>query len=322
MNGLLRSLAPTKHARIYDLVQQAGIDTSPWAKKKNGETVKEPQTNQAYISNWAFGGNGQPIVLCVWHEHLEAHDGCIVYKGNLDEFARNLERTRHNRFASREEKQSAQIRADRAWRFGALVQQAKYGKLPVKLILLCQKSGSVDSSEDRVAKADFRLLDSADWYVHEYASDGAFRIIRCVRPSVGSDEPTRPLEDATYYADQFSIPDAPDKVDTKGCAYPRSPEIRAKVLARAQGVCEYCGSKGFKMGNGSIYLETHHVFPLGERGPDIEWNVLAICPNDHRRAHHAEERDQLRVEMVEKLIQLEPLAKDALSALSASSPGA
>ena len=76
------------------------------------------------------------------------------------------------------------------------------------------------------------------------------------------------------------------------------------------------------MTNGSIYLETHHVFPLGELGPDIEWNVLAICPNDHRRAHYAEDRDQMRAKMVEKLTQLEPQARDALSKLSAGLAGA
>lgn len=322
LNELLRSLTPTKHARIYDLVQQAGIDTSPWKVTKKGEAVKEPQTNQAYISNWAFGGNGQPIALCVWHEHLEISDGCIIYKGNLDEFARILERTQHDRFANRKEKQSAQIRADRAWHFGKLVQEAKHNKLPVKLILLRQKSGSVDGSEDRVTKADFRLLDTADWFVHERASNGSFLIVRGIQPSKESAEPAQPPEDTPCYTDQFSIPVPPEKIDSKGSAYPRSPEVRAKVLARARGTCECCGSTGFKMGNGSIYLETHHVFPLGECGPDIEWNVLAICPNDHRRAHYAEDRDQIRAKMVEKLTQLEPLARDALSALSAGLAGA
>lgn len=316
----LRSLTPTKHARIYDLVQQAGIETSSWATKKDGKRVREPQTNQAYIFNWAFGGNGQPIALCVWHEHLEISDGCIIYKGNLDEFARSLERKRDERFASRKEKQSAQIRANRAWHFGTLVQEAKYKKLPVRLILLRQESGSVDSSEDRGEKADFRLLDTADWFVHERAPDGAFRIVRGLPPSAEPEDLARPPEEAPRYADQFSIPEAPAKVDAKGSAYPRSPEIRAKVLARAQGACEHCGTTGFRMANGSIYLETHHVFPLGENGPDVEWNVLAICPNDHRRAHYAQERDQMRAEMVEKLIELEPLANDALRSLAASSP--
>jgi 5-methylcytosine-specific restriction protein A len=48
------------------------------------------------------------------------------------------------------------------------------------------------------------------------------------------------------------------------------------------------------MTGGEIYLETHHVVPLSEKGADHERNVAALCPNDHREAHHGERREAIR----------------------------
>ncbi len=52
------------------------------------------------------------------------------------------------------------------------------------------------------------------------------------------------------------------------------------------------------MESGSLYLETHHVIPLGEGGPDDDANVVALCANDHRRAHFSEERAAIRKKLL------------------------
>ncbi|BBF70271.1 HNH endonuclease [Sphingomonas bisphenolicum] len=67
--------------------------------------------------------------------------------------------------------------------------------------------------------------------------------------------------------------------------YVRDPKVRAAVLRRADGVCEACGQPGFLKPDGSRYLEGHHVIKLSEQGPDQPHNVIALCANDHRRAH-------------------------------------
>jgi 5-methylcytosine-specific restriction protein A len=46
-------------------------------------------------------------------------------------------------------------------------------------------------------------------------------------------------------------------------------------------------------------LETHHIIPLSEEGEDIEENVIALCPNDHRRAHFERESLLTRVNLAE-----------------------
>jgi 5-methylcytosine-specific restriction protein A len=44
------------------------------------------------------------------------------------------------------------------------------------------------------------------------------------------------------------------------------------------------------MDDGSIYLETHHVFQLALGGPKEVWNVVAVCANDHLLLFFSKER--------------------------------
>ncbi len=32
-------------------------------------------------------------------------------------------------------------------------------------------------------------------------------------------------------------------------------------------------------------VDKHHVWPLSEGGPDVKDNLVALCPNGHRRVH-------------------------------------
>jgi 5-methylcytosine-specific restriction protein A len=58
------------------------------------------------------------------------------------------------------------------------------------------------------------------------------------------------------------------------------------------------------MAGGGVYLETHHVVPLSEKGVDHERNVVALCPNDHREAHHGERRDAIRTRLLAMLAEV------------------
>jgi 5-methylcytosine-specific restriction endonuclease McrA len=35
----------------------------------------------------------------------------------------------------------------------------------------------------------------------------------------------------------------------------------------------------------STPLDVHHIWPLGEGGPDNDANTVKLCPNGHRRVH-------------------------------------
>lgn len=68
--------------------------------------------------------------------------------------------------------------------------------------------------------------------------------------------------------------------------YERDPEIAAYAKLRAEGHCDLCHQQApFYDGNGNPYLEAHHIVWLSKGGADEIDNVVALCPNCHRRIH-------------------------------------
>lgn len=88
----------------------------------------------------------------------------------------------------------------------------------------------------------------------------------------------------------------PPKVETPaGTVYVRDPEVAARVLELAGGVCEFCREAApFERRDGRAYLEVHHVQYLSREGSDTVDNAVAVCPNCHRGFHSAADRDQRR----------------------------
>jgi hypothetical protein len=103
--------------------------------------------------------------------------------------------------------------------------------------------------------------------------------------------------------------DDPARILYAGYAYLRDQKVRSTVLLRAAGRCEYCGEEGFLKGDGSRYLETHHVIALANDGEDRLTNVIALCPNDHRKAHFSDKRDSIEQEMLRRLKILNAVTK-------------
>jgi hypothetical protein len=44
--------------------------------------------------------------------------------------------------------------------------------------------------------------------------------------------------------------------------------------------CQICG-EGIILADGSAYAEGHHLQPLGRDGPDVDENIICVCPNHH-----------------------------------------
>ena len=60
--------------------------------------------------------------------------------------------------------------------------------------------------------------------------------------------------------------------------------LRTYVVQRAKGLCQLCGCEApFKDKDGDPYLEIHHVIPLRDGGTDSAENLIALCPNCHRK---------------------------------------
>ncbi len=319
---VLESLRPHQHGNIMDLVAEAGIDVAPWGMRKDGSAVNNPRTNQTYCYEWAFGGDGQPTALCVWHRSLVFSQDLVLYEDSMRQYALKLDRVAIDRSAPSDARSRARAQATRARNFDLLLQHAYRKSEPVRVIILEGKPRSQPDPGWDTSKVRYRALDSEVWYVHSYSDgNGSCRLVRKVpsdRMLTNDDMP--PMQ--PIFVDQFSLPESAGKRESAGFAFVRSPEVRRAVLGRAAGVCECCAALGFKMDKGEIFLETHHVVLLSENGPDMEWNVIALCPNDHRRAHFAEGRAALRNQFIAHLLTIYPAAEDAFRTLLDANSGA
>lgn len=73
---------------------------------------------------------------------------------------------------------------------------------------------------------------------------------------------------------------------TETVVYYRDPYLKQMVKRIADGKCQYCGEDApFIDKQGEPYLEAHHVKRLADGGRDAIDNVVAICPNCHRKVH-------------------------------------
>lgn len=103
---------------------------------------------------------------------------------------------------------------------------------------------------------------------------------------------------------------------------PRNPAVAAWVLRHALGSCELCGEFApFRRDDHRPYLEVHHLQPLAENGPDTVDNTVALCPNCHRRMHHAAraERDAARWRLLASCQRLTDAARSLRGAQQGAS---
>ena len=99
---------------------------------------------------------------------------------------------------------------------------------------------------------------------------------------------------------------APEKVQSSGTSFERSPLVGAWVKSQAKGLCDLCGSEApFLDRFGQPFLETHHVIPLYSGGSDEVSNTCALCPNCHRAVHYASDRDSLTERIYDNVPRLQ-----------------
>ena len=181
-------------------------------------------------------------------------------------------------------------------------------KYQVRTIIQFGENQSKGTGTKINASVKSRALDDHYWTVKSFEEKtGKFHLVR--GDLIHSDCVEEVL-------DQFSLPIPPERIVGTNIGFNRSPSIRKEVLLRSKGICELCGQKGFNMDNGSVYLKTHHIFPLAQGGPDEVWNVVAVCANDHRRLHFSKERTLMRSILIDKLVALIPKSKSALNKLN------
>lgn len=86
-----------------------------------------------------------------------------------------------------------------------------------------------------------------------------------------------------------------------GRSYPRSQYVREFALRMADGVCQGCEQEApFVTSTGEPFLEVHHLTRQSDGGPDAPENVIAVCPNCHRRVHQGRNGDEFNQKLKEK----------------------
>ena len=104
--------------------------------------------------------------------------------------------------------------------------------------------------------------------------------------------------DSTFNHDTLALIDAkgtpkgngnPVQRTVKTLAYTRDPQVAAYALRKAKGHCGDCKKPApfTRRATGHPFLEVHHIHMLKDGGSDTPDNVIALCPNCHRKRHYA-----------------------------------
>lgn len=82
---------------------------------------------------------------------------------------------------------------------------------------------------------------------------------------------------------------------TPNTTYSRSVFIREFARRVSNGVCQLCDMDApFYDTHGQPFLEVHHIHYLSNGGNDTIDNVIALCPNCHRKIHHLEIEEDVK----------------------------
>lgn len=271
----LESLRPTRKDQVLDLVRRAGHDVSDWSASSS-RGAAGASTNPKYCYEWAFVEPGAGIVLNLWHQAFSVTpSGEIVHRENFRADAEVLAL-----------RVPGSARARRARRLVDALETAAREKLTIRVILNDGRRRDLSNPDSPASSVTKRELDPEPWTILSYDWATGEHVLR--RGAAG---PT--------IVDQFSInadlDGAARRREQSGLVYVREARVRQQVLNRSAGKCEHCGNVGFQCPDGSVYLETHHIIPLHEGGPDVAENVIALCPGHHREAHYGEGAGQLRL---------------------------
>ena len=262
----LSEIEPRTHRTLMELVSEAGVDVSDWSNMKGG--ARKAASNPKYCYEWAVVEPEKLVVLNLWHKDMrEDSNGVVTYEMNPRKWAYSHPGTTRPRA----------LRMDRA------IQEALKNNLPIHVVV---------GAGTKVSRMEKRLLDSVPWTITSYNSETGDCTLRRGRLS-------------DKYVDQFDLhnddSEPPCQQTITSQVFVRSAEVRKAALLRAAGKCEWCAQPGFTMTDGRTYLETHHVIPLSEGGPDTTANVAALCANHHREAHHGLNAVTMRQKFIDML---------------------
>lgn len=181
---------------VRELLEQAGIDTTDWARDRHGRVLDNPNENVYKSFKWSFGGARQPIALCVWHAEVDWRTDPPLQRGNTKTQQDELNALA-DKAVSREVRSRLGIKVRRTRDFQLALYEACRKRLGVRVILLEGRRTAFDEADEASSHVKFRELDPVPWYVHiADPRSGEYLLVRGVEPpQVAPPDPYADLED-------------------------------------------------------------------------------------------------------------------------------
>lgn len=194
-NELITSLRPLRGQRIFDLVQQAGVDMNFWLVSAKTQKAIDPSDNIYQSTQWSFGGGKDPIVVCIWWKDLRCEGDRIVRTGSSKADIQTWTKLADEIRARGEKENRLTRKQNKAQALDLLLSEAHLRRKPIRVVLLDGKTPPMDEAAYESAIASERELDEKEWWVHEHNPyTGTYLLVRDVpMPAV---IPKDPFDDA------------------------------------------------------------------------------------------------------------------------------
>ncbi len=143
----------------------------------------------------------------------------------------------------------------------------------IKVLNAAIKEGCINKN-DKEVKSLLKWIDGKISLITEYEVDSIF-----------DDEVTQIVKAGKLLRTQGN--ESPEQKEVTTYQYVRNPKVAAYALLMAKGICHDCKKEGpfISRTTNRPFLEVHHVKTLKDGGSDTIKNVIALCPNCHRKRH-------------------------------------
>lgn len=277
----LDRLQPIRGQRIFDLVEQAGVDMAFWIVSARTQKDIDPSNNIYQSTQWGFGGGKDPIVACLWWKELECLGDNIVRRGSSKADTMAWSKLRNDILAKGETENRLTTKIKKAQALDKLFSEAYLRRKPVKVVLLDGDTPPLEEAAYESSVASKRELDDKEWWVHEHDPyTGNYLLVRDVpMPAVVAKDP---FEDAPDPSDDPLVKQI-EESDLSQTEKDAMLKIRVgqgwfrQALIKRWGSCAVTQCKDHSMLIASHIKPWSHCTTRAERlSPD---NGLLLSPN-------------------------------------------
>lgn len=182
--AVLDFLQPRRRERVYDLVQQVGLDVDDWA---NYRKPHAPAVNPKYCYEWSFTHDERLVVLNLWHASFTIDGDSLACDLNMRAEASEIERAQDEPWRPRKPKP---VWAKRARGMDHALQVAWRRKILARVIVCEGTMRDLEAGDEESSKVKLRALDPAPWTLVEYDWEtGRARLRRLSEAVAWPDQP-------------------------------------------------------------------------------------------------------------------------------------